>query len=211
MTMAFAANSIITGMIVAARVILGVGVGLEGGTVPVYVAETVERRIRGNLVSLYQFNIALGEVFGYVVAAIFLNVKGNWRFILGSSLVFSTIMFCGMLFLPESPRFLMHKGKVLEAYRVWKRIRGVETLESKEEFFVMKASVQEEEQEVSAGSGSRKFPWIDFFTVPRCRRAIIYANIMILLGQLTGVNVSRLWHKSGEQNADNCNRRSCIT
>jgi len=82
-------------MIVAARVILGIGVGLEGGTVPVYVAETVERRLRGNLVSLYQFNIALGEVLGYVVAAIFLHVKGNWRYILGSSLVFSIIMFAG--------------------------------------------------------------------------------------------------------------------
>ena len=83
------------GMIVAARVILGIGVGLEGGTVPVYVAETVERRIRGNVVSLYQFNIALGEVFGYVIAAIFLHVKGNWRYILGSSVVFSVTMFAG--------------------------------------------------------------------------------------------------------------------
>ena len=85
------------GMMVAGRLVLGAGVGLEGGTVPVYVAETVERRQRGNLVSLYQFNIALGEVFGYVVAAIFLHVKGNWRFILGSSLVFSTIMFGGFV------------------------------------------------------------------------------------------------------------------
>jgi sugar porter (SP) family MFS transporter len=185
---ALEAGSVSFGMIVAARVILGIGVGLEGGTVPVYVAETVERRIRGNMVSLYQFNIALGEVFGYVVAAIFLHVEGNWRYILGSSLVFSTIMFFGMLFLPESPRFLMHKGKTLEAYRVWKRIRGVESRESKEEFFVMKVSVEEEEGEVAAGSGDRMFPWMDFFTVPRCRRAIVYANIMILLGQLTGVN-----------------------
>jgi Na+/melibiose symporter-like transporter len=92
---ALEAGSINYGMIIAARVILGVGVGLEGGTVPVYVAETVERRMRGNLVSLYQFNIALGEVFGYVVAAIFLHVKGNWRYILGSSLVFSIIMGIG--------------------------------------------------------------------------------------------------------------------
>ena len=38
-------------------------------------AESVARKYRGNLVSLYQFNIALGEVFGYVVAAIFVNVK----------------------------------------------------------------------------------------------------------------------------------------
>jgi len=185
---ALEAGSINFGMIVASRVILGIGVGLEGGTVPVYVAETVERRMRGNLVSLYQFNIALGEVLGYVVAAIFLHVKGNWRYILGSSLVFSTIMFVGMLFLPESPRFLMHKGKTLEAYKVWKRIRGVESLESKEEFFLMKVSVQEEEAEVAAGASNKRFPWVDFFTVPRCRRAIVYANIMILLGQLTGVN-----------------------
>lgn len=92
---ALEAGSINFGMIVAARVILGMGVGLEGGTVPVYVAETVERKIRGNLVSLYQFNIALGEVLGYAVAAIFLKVPGNWRYILGSSLVFSTIMFFG--------------------------------------------------------------------------------------------------------------------
>lgn len=82
-------------MIVAGRVILGLGVGLEGGTVPVYVAETVERRIRGNLVSLYQLMIALGEVLGYAVAAMFLRLPGNWRYILGSSLVFSTIMFAG--------------------------------------------------------------------------------------------------------------------
>jgi hypothetical protein len=68
-----------------------------------------------------------------------------------------------MLFMPENPRFLMHKGKTLEAYRVWKRIRGVESLESREEFFVMKVSVFEEETEVAEGGGNRKFPWVDFF------------------------------------------------
>lgn len=174
--------------IYSARVILGVGVGLEGGTVPVYVAETVERRIRGNLVSLYQFNIALGEVLGYAVSAIFLPVHGNWRYILGSSLVFSTIMFFGMLFLPESPRYLIHAGKPLEAYKVWKRIRGIDTAESREEFYSMTAAVLEEETLVQEQAQNRRFPWLDFFTVPRARRAVIYANIMILLGQLTGVN-----------------------
>jgi hypothetical protein len=66
-----------------------------------------------------------------------------------------------MLFMPESPRFLMHKGKTLEAYKVWRRIRGVDTLESKEEFFVMKASVEEEEGEV-ASKATGPFPWMDF-------------------------------------------------
>ncbi|XP_014560298.1 hypothetical protein COCVIDRAFT_23519 [Bipolaris victoriae FI3] len=175
------------GMIVAARVILGAGVGLEGGTVPVYVAETVESRMRGNIVSLYQFNIALGEVLGYAVAAMFIKVPGNWRYILGSSLVFSTIMGIGILFMPESPRYLMHKKKPLESFKVWKRIRGIATHEAREEFFVMKVSTEMEEAEVVAQRTNR-FPWMDFFTKARPRRAIIYANIMVFLGQFTGVN-----------------------
>ncbi|KAJ9623170.1 fructose symporter [Taxawa tesnikishii (nom. ined.)] len=184
---ALEAGSINYGMIVAARVILGLGVGLEGGTVPVYVAETVERRLRGNMVSLYQFNIALGEVLGYAVAAMFLKVDGNWRYILGSSLVFSTIMLVGMLFMPESPRFLMHAGRPVDAYKVWKRIRGVADHDSREEFFVMKVSTEEEEAEVKRGR-TGKYPWLDFVRVPRARRAIIYANVMIFLGQFTGIN-----------------------
>ncbi|PVH93987.1 plastidic glucose transporter 4 [Periconia macrospinosa] len=184
---ALEAGSVNYGMIVAARVILGAGVGLEGGTVPVYVAETVESRLRGNLVSLYQFNIALGEVLGYAVAAMFIKVDGNWRYILGSSLVFSTIMGIGILFMPESPRYLMHKGETLKAFTVWRRIRGIATPEAREEFFVMKVSTEAEEAEVAAGRTSN-YPWMDFFTKPRARRAIIYANVMIFLGQFTGIN-----------------------
>ncbi|RCI15934.1 hypothetical protein L249_2525 [Ophiocordyceps polyrhachis-furcata BCC 54312] len=202
------------GMIVAARVILGLGVGLEGGTVPVYVAETVERSIRGNLVSLYQFNIALGEVLGYAVAAMFLKLPGNWRYILGSSLLFSTIMFIGMLFLPESPRYLMHKGRKLDSYKVWRRTRGISSSESRLEYLLMTATVREEEATAGQEAKNRRFPWMDFFTyvfsllslslvavfvcfggaehlyisVARARRALVYANIMVLLGQLTGIN-----------------------
>ncbi|TVY37534.1 putative metabolite transport protein [Lachnellula subtilissima] len=184
---ALEAGAINFGMMVAARIILGMGVGLEGGTVPVYVAESVSRKYRGNLVSLYQFMIALGEVLGYVVAAIFVNVSaGGWRYMLGSSLVFSTIMFVGILFMPESPRFLMHKGRTTEAWHVWKQIRG-EDAESRKEFYVMKYSVAEEFTAKEAGVNKR-FPWMDFFTEPRARRAIIYANIMVFLGQFTGIN-----------------------
>ncbi|KAJ6134116.1 hypothetical protein N7523_000438 [Penicillium sp. IBT 18751x] len=179
------AGAINFGMIFAGRFILGMGVGLEGGTVPVYVAECVPRKLRGNLVSLYQLNIALGEVLGYAVAAMFLDVAGNWRYILGSSLVFSTILLVGMLFLPESPRYLMHKGREVAAYSVWKKIRGFNDLESKDEFLGMRQAVNAEREEQAL---TKKYAWMDFFTVPRARRAIVYANIMIFLGQFTGVN-----------------------
>lgn len=104
---------------------------------------------------------------------------------LGSSLIFSTIMLVGMFFMPESPRFLMHKGKTLEAFSVWKRIRGIELQANREEFFVMRHAVQEKHDNPSS---RKSYVWLDFFTVPRARRSIIYANIMIFLGQFTGIN-----------------------
>lgn len=185
---ALEAGSINYGMMVAARIILGLALGLEGGTVPVYVAESVSRKYRGNLVSLYQFMIALGEVLGYVVAAIFVNVKsGSWRYMLGSSLVFSTIMLIGIIFMPESPRFLMHKGRTVEAWGVWKRIRGTQP-EARQEFFVMMHSVEAEQAAFKQRSGRGRPVWMDFFTEPRARRAVIYANVMVFLGQFTGIN-----------------------
>ncbi|KAA8575880.1 hypothetical protein EYC84_004966 [Monilinia fructicola] len=182
---ALEAGAVNFAMMMAGRVILGLGVGLEGGTVPVYVAESVSPKYRGNLVSLYQFMIALGEVLGYVVAAIFVGVKsGGWRYMLGSSLVFSTVMLVGILFMPESPRFLMHKGRTADAWGVWKRIRGTDET-ARKEFFVMKHSVDSEREMEGA---RKRFAWLDFFTVPRARRALVYANAMIFLGQFTGIN-----------------------
>lgn len=203
---ALEAGAISFGMMFAGRFILGMGVGLEGGTVPVYVAESVPRKIRGNLVSLYQFNIALGEVLGYAVAAIFVDVPGNWRYILGSSLVFSTILFVGMIFLPESPRFLMHNGRTIEAYAVWKRVRGFGDYEAKDEFLGMTQAVAAENE---LQHNTKKFAWMDFFTNGRARRAIIYANIMILLGQLTGVNAI-MYYMGTLMQAIGFNRRNSV-
>lgn len=58
----------------------------------------------------------------------------------------------------------MHKGRTLDAFKVWKRIRGVETAESREEFYYMAAGVSQEETEVNEGAQNRRFPWMDFFT-----------------------------------------------
>lgn len=170
----------------AGRFILGIGVGIEGGCVGIYVAESVPANVRGLIVSLYQFNIALGEVLGYAVSAIFFEVHGGWRFMLGSSLVFSTILFCGMFFLPESPRYLVHKNKIGEAYNVWKRLRDINDEKNKLEFLEMRhAAFQEQE----ANRTEKKYEiWLDLFINPRNRRALVYSIIMITLGQLTGVN-----------------------
>src|ERR1700730_580868 len=82
-------------------------------------------------------------------------------------------------------RWLMHKGRELQAYTVWRKIRGFQTLENKQEFFLMRHLVEQEEEEEE---GKKAYAWLDFFTVPRARRAIFYATFMVWLGQFTGVN-----------------------
>lgn len=170
----------------AGRFLLGIGIGLES-IIAAYVSECTEPSIRGNMVSLYQTNIAVGEVLGYAIAAIFLGVKGNWRYMLGSSLVFSTILFIGMFFLPESPRYHVHKGNIGKAYGIWKRLKDMSNIENKFEFMDMVETrhLEEEERELNP----KAWIWLDIFKNPRDRRAITYAVIMIFLGQFTGINL----------------------
>lgn len=170
----------------AGRFLIGIGVGLEGGGIGVYIAESVPSSVRGSLVSLYQFNIALGELFGYIVGVIFFDVKGGWRYMVGSSLVFSTTLFIGLLFLPESPRWLMHKGRVGESWNVWKRLRDVNEEGNKIEFLELR-DVAEHDSQLHANE-SKFQSLFDLVRVPRNRRALVYSCVMIGLGQLTGIN-----------------------
>lgn len=170
----------------AGRFLLGVGVGIEGGCVGIYISESVPSTVRGNLVSMYQFNIALGELFGYIIGVIFFDVKGSWRFMVGSSLVFSTILLAGLFFLPESPRWLVHKGRVGEAWNVWKRLRDITVDTNNIEFLEMRQVAYQDEQ--LRAQESRFQAWFDLVRIPRNRRALVYAVMMVSLGQLTGIN-----------------------
>jgi hypothetical protein len=69
-----------------------------------------------------------------------------------------------MLFMPESPRFLLHKSRLADAYRVWQRIRPAAEFESKKEFYVMKMIADAEENELKAKQSAVRFVWMDFVT-----------------------------------------------
>nr|QFR37144.1 MFS transporter [Cyberlindnera americana] len=180
------AGSVSHQMMYAGRFLLGIGVGIEGGCVGIYISESVPANVRGNIVSMYQFNIALGEVLGYAVAAMFYDVHGGWRYMVGSSLVFSIALFIGMFFLPESPRYLVHKNRIGEAYAVWKRLRDMNDKGNQLEFFEMRqAAFQEHER---AKEESRFQSAMELFLIPRNRRALIYGSLMIFFGQMSGIN-----------------------
>ena len=114
------------------------------------------------------------------------------------------------LYVPESPRWLMHKGRPLAAFAVWKRIRGTTSMESRTEFYEMHysltqlspASGKDDSTTTTTNSMHTRFPWLALLTEPRARRALVYANTMIFLGQFTGINavmyfMSVLMHSIG--------------
>jgi MFS family permease len=115
------AGSRSVGMLFAGRFILGIGIGIEGGCVGIYISECVPPEVRGNLVSVYQLMIAFGEIIGYAAGGVFFDVpSGSWRWMLGSSLLFSTILLVGMCFLPESPRWLVSNGRCGSRCVTWR-------------------------------------------------------------------------------------------
>ncbi|GJQ13610.1 hypothetical protein GpartN1_g5401.t1 [Galdieria partita] len=185
------------GMLISARLIVGVGVGIELGSVPMYIAECSTKRWRGGLVSLYQLMINFGMLLGYADSAIFHGVPGNWRYMLGSCCLFSVILLVGMIFFPESPRWLMRRGRKVDSYITWKKIRGFEEREEKEEFFYMEEVVTEERDEAA-----KRVVWKDFLIKPRCRRAAVVSLVYMILCQFTGISsisyyMSTLMEKSG--------------
>lgn len=106
------------------RVIVGVGIGLSSGTVPVYISEVSPPDARGWTVSLFQLAITIGILLAYLVDYGFANVAQGWRWMFGLSVVPAAVFALGMLYLPESPRWLARHGQSDRARVILSRIRG---------------------------------------------------------------------------------------
>uniref|UniRef100_A0A804J6G6 Major facilitator superfamily (MFS) profile domain-containing protein n=1 Tax=Musa acuminata subsp. malaccensis TaxID=214687 RepID=A0A804J6G6_MUSAM len=115
-------------VLLLARLIDGFGIGLAVTLVPVYISETAPSEIRGLLNKLPQFSGSGGMFLSYcMVFGMSLMANPAWRVMLGvlsipSLLYFLLTIFC----LPESPRWLVSKGKMLEAKLVLQRLHGRE-------------------------------------------------------------------------------------
>ncbi|KAF7331036.1 putative glucose transporter rco-3 [Mycena venus] len=118
---------------VVGRVIAGIGVGLVSCLVPMYQSECSPKNIRGLIVGLYQLAITIGAL----LAAIVLNSTKDeqshaaWRTPIAVQFAWAFILGGGMLLLPESPRYLLHKGRVDKARRALARLtnRPADSLE----------------------------------------------------------------------------------
>ncbi|KAI5402215.1 monosaccharide-sensing protein 2 [Lathyrus oleraceus] len=109
-----------------ARLLDGLGIGLAVTLVPLYISEIAPPEIRGLLNTLPQFTGSAGMFFSYcMVFGMSLTNSPSWRLMLGVLSIPSLFYFALTIFLlPESPRWLVSKGRMLEAKKVLQALRG---------------------------------------------------------------------------------------
>ncbi|KAK4698544.1 MFS transporter, SP family, sugar:H+ symporter, partial [Phenoliferia sp. Uapishka_3] len=102
------------GLLVAGRLIAGLGVGFVSAIVILYMSEICPKKVRGAMVSGYQFCITLGILTASIVnyAVQNRNDSGQYRIPVGVQFAAGLILGIGMLFLPESPRYFVKRGDV---------------------------------------------------------------------------------------------------
>jgi sugar porter (SP) family MFS transporter len=157
------------------RLIGGLAIGLASVLTPVYIAEVAPARNRGRLVSLNQLAIVVGILIAYVVSWGLANLgETSWRWMLAVAAIPAIAFFIGLLFIPESPRWLISNRRRDDGKRVLSRIYGPEQAEHQALLV---------EQAAAGEQGT----WREVFA-PSMRRPLIVAIGLAILCQITGIN-----------------------
>ncbi|KAE8362460.1 general substrate transporter [Aspergillus caelatus] len=99
------------------RLVAGLGVGFESSVIILYMSEVAPRKIRGAVVSAYQFSITIGLLIAnsVVYATQGRNDTGSYRIPIGVQFLWSIVLASALFLLPESPRYLVKKGDIQKA------------------------------------------------------------------------------------------------
>ncbi|MDT8915918.1 sugar porter family MFS transporter [Amycolatopsis sp. PS_44_ISF1] len=97
-------------LLIVARLVIGVGIGFSSSTVPTYLSELAPARLRGAMGALNQIFIVLGILIAFLVSY-GLGPSGNWRLMFAGAVVPAAVLLIGLLFLPETPRWLVAQGE----------------------------------------------------------------------------------------------------
>jgi len=176
------------------RIVGGNAIGLSSNISPLYIAEISPASIRGRLVSLNQFAIVVGillaqianwkiarpipEHISHIAFLQTWNVQYGWRWMFCAVVVPAIVFTVMSLFIPESPRWLLTKGRDDSAYEVLTRVGGLSYASS--EVANIKRMLQ-----LEAGM---KASWRDLW-LPGVRRIVLIGVALAVLQQWTGINI----------------------
>ncbi|XP_044048364.1 proton myo-inositol cotransporter-like isoform X2 [Siniperca chuatsi] len=170
-------------VLLVGRITIGLGIGIASMTVPVYLAEVSPPHQRGQLVTVNALFITGGQFIASVVDGAFSYLSHDgWRYMLGLSVLPAVLQFAGFLFLPESPRWLLQKGRSQEARQVLSQIRRGQSVD--EEYDMIRAGIEEEEKETSEGG----LVILRILRHGPTRRALIVGCGLQMFQQLSGIN-----------------------
>jgi SP family xylose:H+ symportor-like MFS transporter len=181
------------------RVIGGIGVGLASMLSPMYIAEIAPANVRGKLVSWNQFAIIFGMLVIYFVNLIIAR-RGNevwlvtegWRWMFFSGLIPSGLFLILLIFVPETPRYLVMKGKEEKALKVLAKISG-------------KNSAPDILKEIKDTLDEKSIPWLSYgFLV------ILIGILLSVFQQFVGINVVLYYAGNIFRNMGNSNDSSMI-
>lgn len=181
--------------LVAYRIIGGVGIGIVSIVSPIYISEVSPAKIRGTLVSLYQLAVTVGFLMAYLINWIIdENIDPSfaissdislwdkmfqaeaWRGMLGSETIPALLFFFIIFFIPESPKWLIVKGKLSQATAVLSKI------------YNNGDDIQNEiNVTTSSMAGDNKGSWKDLLK-PGILIAVLAGSAIAILGQFMGVN-----------------------
>jgi major inositol transporter-like SP family MFS transporter len=170
------------GFMIAARIILGLGVGAAAVTCPLYLAEMAPAHLRGRMVTINELMIVTGQMLAFAINALLdalIHDTQVWRIMLGVASVPAVLLLIGMLLLPESPRWYALRDRLVDTRRILDRSRN--PVEAEREF-------QEIVEASKIAKGERGQVWRDLKNNPWMRRLLWIGIGLAIVQQATGIN-----------------------
>ncbi|KAK9428610.1 general substrate transporter [Lipomyces doorenjongii] len=172
-------------LLVAGRFFNYCAIGFATVFVPMYQAETAPPAFRGVMITMYQFNVVVGSFLISIVDNFTAKIHGSasWKIPVGVLLCLPVLILPGLSVIPESPRWLVKKGKIENAKRALLVLhRGEEPFDVDSEIKLLMHSVHHQEELNLAGG-----TYLDCFRGTNLRRTAIACFIQVWQ-QFTGVS-----------------------